>query len=163
MKDIFNVLIHLGRKDDKSPRDLSSFQSTTFSGYLLRKKGLNWKNRWCVVKEHRLFCYKDFGIGTAELEVPLQDTSIRTLEENDPEKPHMFVLVCDKEELLFAAENEAELEEWITVLKDEIEAKERSSGEQCFILRGNFLFSIIYLIFRLWTSSDRSQKNSCLI
>ena len=136
-------IILTGRKDDiaKSPQELSSFQSTTFSGYLLRKKGLNWKNRWCVVKEHRLFCYKDFGIGIAELEVPLPDTSIRTLEESDPEKPHMFVLTCDREELLFAAENEAELEEWIMVLKDEIEPTESSPGKQFF----SFFFSCLPL------------------
>ena len=133
---IFDIFLHslvslAGRKDDltKSPRNLPSFQSTTFSGYLLRKKGPNWKNRWCVVKEHSLFCYKDFGIGTAELEVPLQETSIKTVEESDPEKPHMFVLTCEKEELLFAAENEAELEEWLMVLKDEIDAIDDSPGK----------------------------------
>lgn len=36
----------------------------------------------------------------------------------------MFVLICEREELFFAAENEAELDEWLLVLKDEIEAIE---------------------------------------
>lgn len=128
-----------GRKHDltKSPRDPSSFKSTTFSGYLLRKKGPNWKNRWCVVKEHSLYCYKDFGVGTAELEVPLYETTIKTAEENDPEKPHMFVLTCEKEELPFAAENEAELEEWLMVLKEEIKAIDMSPGNQTTATRMN--------------------------
>lgn len=120
-----------GRKDDiKTPRELASFQSTTFSGYLLRKKGLQWKNRWCVVKEHSLFCYKDFGIGTAELQVPLHGASIQTVDDtSECDKPHMFVLTCDKEELLFAAENDAELEEWIMVLNDEIQSIENSQSK----------------------------------
>ena len=59
----------------------------------------------------------------------MHDSSIRTVEESDPEKPHMFVLTCEKEELLFAAENEAELEEWLMVLKDEIEAIENSPSK----------------------------------
>lgn len=45
------------------------------------------------------------------------------------DKPHMFVLTCDKEELLFAAENDAELEEWIMVLNDEIQSIENSSSK----------------------------------
>lgn len=121
-----------GRKDDfKTPRELTSFQSTTFSGYLLRKKGPHWKNRWCVVKEQSLFCYKDFGIGTAEIQVPLHGASIKILDDNDAEydKPHMFVLTCDKEEPLFAAENDAELEEWIMVLNEEIKSIENSSSK----------------------------------
>ena len=121
-----------GRKDDiKTPRELASSQSTTFSGYLLRKKGPNWKNRWCVVKEHSLFSYKDFGIGTAELQVPLHGAFIKTVDADSSEcdKPHMFVLTCDKEELLFAAENDAELEEWIMVLNDEIQSIENLSSE----------------------------------
>ena len=121
-----------GRKDDiKTQRDLTSFQSTTFSGYLLRKKGPHWKNRWCVVKEQSLFCYKDFGIGTAEIEVPLHGTSIKILDDNEAEydRPHMFALTCDKEELLFAAENDAELEEWIMVLNEEIKSIENSSSK----------------------------------
>lgn len=120
-----------GRKDDiKTPRDFTSFQSTTFSGYLLRKKGPHWKNRWCVVKEQSLFCYKDFGIGTAEIQVPLHGASIKILDDNDAEydKPHMFVLTYDKDELLFAAENDAELEEWIMVLNEEIKSIENSSS-----------------------------------
>lgn len=127
---LFSLLT--GRKDDiKTPRDLTSFQSTTFSGYLLRKKGPHWKNRWCVVKEHSLFCYKDFGIGTAEIQVPLHGASIKILDDGNVEndKQHMFVLTFDKEELLFAAENDAELEEWIMVLNEEIKSIENSSSK----------------------------------
>lgn len=116
-----------GRKDDiKTPRELTSSQSTTFSGYLLRKKGMNWKNRWCVVKELSLFCYKDFGIGTAELQVPLRGASVKpVIEGTEPDdKQHVFVLMGEKEELLFAAENDAEQEEWIMVLNDEIKSIE---------------------------------------
>lgn len=124
-----------GRKHDpgKGLRDISSTKSTTFSGYLLRKKGPNWKNRWCVVKEHWLFCYKDFGVGIAELEVPLLDTSIKTVEDKDYEKPYMFILTCEKEDLYFAAENEAELEEWLLVLKDEIEVTDNSTSVSVFV------------------------------
>lgn len=124
-----------GRKDDssRSLQDLTSTKSTTFSGYLLRKKGPNWKNRWCVVREHWLFCYKDFGVGIAELEIPLHDTSIKAVEHNYAERPHMFVLICQREELYFAAENEAELEEWLLVLKDEIEAIESSTSKFSFL------------------------------
>lgn len=128
-----NVLLFLqaGRKDDiKTPRELASSQSTTFSGYLLRKKGLQWKNRWCVVKEHSLFCYKDFGIGTAEVQVPLYGASVKTVVEGgENDKQHMFVLTCEKEELLFAAENDAEQEEWMMVLNDEITSIENAPSK----------------------------------
>lgn len=128
---IAGSIFNKGRKDDcnKSHQDLINTKSTTFSGYLLRKKGPNWKNRWCVVKEHWLFCYKDFGVGTAELEIPLHDTLIKTVEHNYTGKRHMFVLICEREELFFAAESEAELDEWLLVLKDEIEAIEISVAD----------------------------------
>lgn len=126
------MLLPAGRKDDiKTPRELTSSQSTTFSGYLLRKKGMNWKNRWCVVKELSLFCYKDFGIGTAELQVPLRGASVKpVIEGTEPDdKQHVFVLIGEKEELLFAAENDAEQEEWIMVLNDEIKSIENFPSE----------------------------------
>ena len=83
------------------------------------------------MKERSLFCYKDFGIGTAEIQLPLHGASIKILDDNDAEydKPHMFVLTCDKEELLFAAENDAELEEWIMVLNEEVKSIENSSSK----------------------------------
>lgn len=87
---------------------------------------MNWKNRWCVVKEHSLFCYKDFGIGTAELQAPLRGASVKLVVEgsDSDDKQHVFVLMGEKEELLFAAENDAEQEEWIMVLNDEIKSIE---------------------------------------
>ena len=96
----------------------------------MRKKGPLWKNRWCVVKEHSLFCYKDFGVGTAELEVPLHGAVMSVLNENEAEKQaYMFALNSEKEELLFAAENDAELEEWIMVLEEEIKVNEELSSK----------------------------------
>lgn len=58
------------------------------------------------------------------MEIPLHDTLIKTVEHNYTGKQHMFVLICEREELFFAAESEAELDEWLLVLKDEIEAIE---------------------------------------
>ena len=61
----------------------------------------------------------------------MHGASIRILNDNDAEcdKPHMFVLTYDKEELLFAAENDAELEEWIMVLNEEIKSIENLSSK----------------------------------
>ena len=83
------------------------------------------------MKEHFLFCYKDFGFGTAEVQVPLHGACIKTLDDSSAEydKPHMFMLTYDKEELLFAPENDAELEEWIMVLNEEIKSIENSSSK----------------------------------
>lgn len=67
----------------------------------------------------------------------MHETSIKTVEESEPEKPHMFVLTCEKEDLLFAAENEAELEEWLMVLKDEIDAIENSPSKLYYSLSSN--------------------------
>lgn len=36
------------------------------------------------------------------------------------DKFYMFVLIYDKDELLFVVENDVELEEWIMVLNEEI-------------------------------------------
>lgn len=41
----------------------------------------------------------------------------------------MFMVSFDKEEVLFAAENDAELEEWIMVLDDEIKSIENSPSK----------------------------------
>ena len=61
----------------------------------------------------------------------MNGASIKILDDNIAEydKPHMFVLAGDKEELLFAAENDAELEEWIMVLNEEIKSIENSSSK----------------------------------
>ena len=61
----------------------------------------------------------------------MHGASTRILNDNDAEydKPHMFVLTYDKEELPFAAENDAELEEWIMVLNDEIKSIESLSSK----------------------------------
>lgn len=47
---------------------------------------------------------------------------IKILDDNDVEydKFYMFVLIYDKDELLFVVENDVELEEWIMVLNEEI-------------------------------------------
>ncbi|KAJ7371697.1 hypothetical protein OS493_023728 [Desmophyllum pertusum] len=56
-----------GRKDDtKTPRELASFQSTTFSGYLLRKKDCIGKIDGVLSKSTLCSATKTFGIGTAE-------------------------------------------------------------------------------------------------
>ena len=91
-------------------------------------KGSLWKSRWCVVKEHTLFCYKDFGVGTAELDIYLPGNSIVCVPGQDCEKPYLFVINTAKEEHCFAAENDAELEEWIMVLEDETKIVEEGSN-----------------------------------
>lgn len=84
----------------------------------------------------------------------MHDTSITTVEETDPEKPHMFILTCEKEELLFAAENDAELEEWIMVLKDEIEAIENSPSMWFCISKILLCEMLIARVFALGHSVD---------
>ncbi|XP_032228436.1 uncharacterized protein LOC5504265 isoform X2 [Nematostella vectensis] len=107
-----------GKKDDRAQREAGG-STTTFSGYLSRKKGHSWKNRWCVVKDHSLQCYKDFGVGLAELELTLAGCKVTMVPEGEGERPFVFILTADKEDLQFAAENDAELEEWIMVLDSE--------------------------------------------
>lgn len=102
-------------------------KSTTFSGYLLRKKGAVWKNRWCVVKEHKFFCYKDFGVPVSELEFHLEGCIVNCLQESDAEKPFVFTIRSQNDVLFLAAENDAELEEWIMVLETESALHESSS------------------------------------
>lgn len=101
-------------------------KTTIFSGYLLRKKGSVWKRRWCVVKEHSFFCYKDFDIGVSELEFQLEGCSVNCLEESVAERPFTFSIRFQNEVVVLAAENDAELEEWIMVLKTECASNESS-------------------------------------
>ena len=108
-----------GKKGEEKIRQYAS-KSTTFSGYLLRLKGSTWKTRWCVVKENTLFCYKDFGVGATELEIPLPGKSVQCIAEGNLKQPFVFVIGAEKESFSFAAENDAELEEWMMVLTDEI-------------------------------------------
>lgn len=57
-----------------------------------------------------------------EIYVFLYGVFIKILDDNDVEydKFYMFVLIYDKDELLFVVENDVELEEWIMVLNEEI-------------------------------------------
>lgn len=112
-----------GKKDDKSSQEITS-HSTTFSGYLARKKAGTWKNRWCVVKDRTFFCYKDFGANLPELELTLEGCVVETLPDREGEKPYCFILVADNEQLQFAAENDADLEEWMEVLEREVRVTE---------------------------------------
>lgn len=114
----FLFIFFAGKRGDDKFKQYAS-KSTTFSGYLLRLKASVWKSRWCVVKEHTLFCYKDFGVGAAELEIHLPGKSVECIAEGDSKKPFVFLITTEKESYSFAAENDAELEEWIMVLTDE--------------------------------------------
>jgi hypothetical protein len=120
--------LFIGKKDEKFYQQTAS-QSTTFSGYLIRKKGNTWKNRWCVVKDHSLYCYKEFGAGLAELELTLVGCGVAAVPEGEGEKQFMFVLSADKEQLHFAAENDAELEEWLVVLENEAGSADKEDDE----------------------------------
>lgn len=117
--NIFPILVLSGKKDEKGYQESSS-HSTTFSGYLTRKKAGVWKNRWCVVKDKSLHCYKDFGANLPELELTLEGCVVESLPDREGEKPYSFVLTADKDRLQFAAENDADLEEWLEVLEKEV-------------------------------------------
>ena len=83
------------------------------------------------------------------------------MEDKEYEKPYMFILTCEKEDLYFAAENEAELEEWVLVLKDEIEVTDNSTSK--FVVSKNALWTaknvelskIYFERFRMAFTADR--------
>lgn len=45
---------------------------------------------------------------------------MESLPDREGEKPYSFVLTADKDRLQFAAENDADLEEWLEVLEKEV-------------------------------------------
>jgi len=54
---------------------------------------------------------------------------VESLPDREGEKPYSFVLVADKDRLQFAAENDADMEEWIEVLEREIKVMDENVDE----------------------------------
>lgn len=99
-----------------------------------------------MVKEHSLFCYKDFGVGAAELDIYLPGKSVECIAESDAKKPFIFVISTEKESYQFAAENDAELEEWLMVLKDETKLVEEQNPPGLYISCVLLMFTVFVCV-----------------
>ena len=98
-------------------------------GCLFRKKGVHWKLRWCAVSGEVFYAFRDSQYAQEDFRCSLRKCYVES-NPQESDRAYTFKLARRKgEEILLAAEDESELERWLTTLQRETAKYHLSAGD----------------------------------
>lgn len=96
-----------------SPKD-----GVALAGYVHRLINNEYSKRWCVVREGKIYCYKNIKDEDTELTLELEGSEIRAKEE--PKSRYIIRVLKDNERLLtLLTKNTRDMDKWKTALRIE--------------------------------------------
>lgn len=106
------------RKKGKKDKSFSNLQEgIVLAGYINRCENNACNKRWCVIRDGKLFCYKNIKDDNTELTLELEGAEVKQVE-GDDKKQFSFSIVRDGlSKIVLVAKNQKDMERWQKALR----------------------------------------------
>ena len=106
------------KKKGKRDKSFSNLQEgIALAGYIYKSENNTCNKRWCVIREGKLFCYRNIKDENTELTLVLEGTEVKQVE-GDDKKQFSFCVVRDGlTKIVLVAKNTKDMEKWKNALR----------------------------------------------
>lgn len=106
------------KKKGKRDKSFSNLQEgIVLAGYISKCENNACNKRWCIIRDGKLFCYKNIKDDNTELMLELEGAEVKPLE-GDDKKQFSFCIVQDGlTKIVLVAKNQKDMERWLKALR----------------------------------------------